>query len=110
MALVLALILFPFTVGAGLVCIRPDLLRRGIVGGATLAVCAGACYLALAKAPLEAAGAAYLDSARVGQGMLLVEVAMALYVIYVGIRARSFGVIWSFSFAAMRRKGAEVHC
>jgi len=87
MTLVLILILVPFAAGLGLLCLRPDYLRRILVGCTTLAVCG--CTLALARLPtpvnLEAVP---LNHHWINVGMMLIEIGMGLYVIYVGLRAK----------------------
>jgi ech hydrogenase subunit A len=87
MTLVLGLILLPFVVGAGLLCLRPDPLRRLLVAGATLAVACGVLVLMFQPGPVDVAGA--LSAAWMQTTMLAVEMAMALYVLYVGARAKS---------------------
>src|ERR1041384_1617739 len=88
MTLVLVLVLLPFAAGAGLLCLRSDLLRRGLVAGTILAVCCGTLMLAAMPTPINVAGA-NLNAAWVNTAMLVVEMAMALYVIYAGVRARA---------------------
>jgi ech hydrogenase subunit A len=87
MTLVLALILLPFAVGAGLFCLRPDSLRRILVAGATLAVCCGVLVLAMMPTPVDVRGA--LGASWPRTSMLIVEMAMGLFVIYVGVRSKS---------------------
>jgi ech hydrogenase subunit A len=87
MTLVLALILAPFAVGLGLLWLRPDSLRKAVVAVVTLAVCCGSVALAIMPTPLDFSSLS-LNHHAINVGMLLVEVAMAVYVIYVGVRAR----------------------
>ena len=87
MTLVLALILVPFAAGLVLLCLRPDSLRKLVVAGVTLAVCCGA--LALARMPLPADLASLpVNLHGLNLTLLFIEIAMGLYVVYVGIRAR----------------------
>ncbi len=81
------MILGPFAAGAGLLCLRPDFLRRIVVVGVALAVCAGAVALVGLPSPLAVTGFPVNRHALNGL-MLLLEIAMGLYVIYVGLRAR----------------------
>ncbi len=87
MTLVLALILVPFAAGLGLLVLRLDGLRKVLVAGVTLAVCVGSVALAVIPSPPALAKFA-LNSHSVNLGLMLVEIGMGLYVIYVGVRAR----------------------
>jgi ech hydrogenase subunit A len=78
------MILGPLAAGVGLLCLKPDHLRRILVVGVTLAICAGAVVLARLPAP---AGVSVNHHAISGL-MLVAEVIMALYLVGVGIRAR----------------------
>jgi len=81
------LILLPFAAGACLLCVRSDALRRILVAMVTLVVCAATVLLAVRPAAIPnfrvSINRHWLDL-----GTLAVEVAMALYVIYVGVRAK----------------------
>jgi ech hydrogenase subunit A len=57
------------------------------VTGVTLAVCCGSVALALLPTPVDLSGLS-LNYHWINLGMLLVEIAMGLYIIYVGVRAR----------------------
>jgi ech hydrogenase subunit A len=92
MTLVLTLILAPLAAGLGLLGLRPDLPRRILVSGVTLAVCCGSVALALLPTPLEL-GHLPVSAHAINQGMLLVELAMSLFILYVGVRAKSALVI-----------------
>jgi len=85
--LVLTLILLPLAAGLGLLCLRSSLPRRILVTGVTLAVCCGSVALALLPTPVDLSGLS-LNYHWINLGMLLVEIAMGLYIIYVGVRAR----------------------
>ena len=87
MTLVLTLILLPLAAGLGLLCLRSSLPRRILVTGVTLAVCCGSVALALLPTPVDLSGLS-LNYHWINLGMLLVEIAMGLYIIYVGVRAR----------------------
>ncbi len=87
MTLLLALILIPFAVGLVLLGMRSDALRKILVAGALLVV--GGLCVALTLAPASV-GLADLpvNAHAISRGMLLAEIAMSLYIIYIGIRAR----------------------
>ena len=83
----LALILVPIVVGVVLLGLRGDRPRTVVVTGATLAVAIGTVMLVILPTPDFAA--AGLNAPWANTAILVVEMAMALYVINVGIRARS---------------------
>jgi ech hydrogenase subunit A len=85
--LVLTLILVPLAAGLGLLCLKPDLPRKILVSGVTLAVCCGSVALALMPTPLHL-GDLPVSAHAINLGMLLVEMVMGLYIIYVGLRAK----------------------
>jgi ech hydrogenase subunit A len=85
--LVLTLILVPLAAGLVLLCLKPDLPRKILVSGVTLAVCCGSVALALLPAPLNL-GDLPLSQHGINLGMLLVEIAMSLFILYVGVRAK----------------------
>jgi ech hydrogenase subunit A len=87
MTLVWALITVPFAVGACLGLFRSDLLRTIVVAGATLAICAGTVFLAVAPASMNLAIGSG-SALAVHSGMTAVEIAMGLYLLYVGWQAR----------------------
>jgi ech hydrogenase subunit A len=90
--LVLTLILVPLAAGLLLLCLKPDLPRKILVSGVTLAVCCGSVALAL----LPMAGLPPhvelqdlpVSAHAINLGMFLVELAMSLFILYVGIRAK----------------------
>jgi len=90
--LVLTLILVPLAAGLVLLCLKPDLPRKILVSGVTLAVCCGSVALAL----LPMAGLPShvelkdlpVSAHAINLGMLLVEMAMSLFILYVGVRAK----------------------
>jgi len=86
--LVLTLILVPLTAGLMLLCLKPDLPRKILVSGVTLAVCCGSVALALLPTPLNL-GDLPLNQHGINLGMLLVEIAMSLFILYVGVRAKN---------------------
>jgi ech hydrogenase subunit A len=88
MTLVLALILAPFAAGLALLFLRPDPIRKIVVGGVTLAVCCGSLMLAITPLPIDLSSLP-VSLHSVNLVMLLIEIGMALYVIYVGARARN---------------------
>jgi ech hydrogenase subunit A len=87
MTLVLALILIPFAVGAGLLCLRPEAPRKILVAVALLVVCGLSVALALVPAALDL-NELPVSTHSINLGMLVVEIAMSLYLIYVGVRAK----------------------
>ena len=81
------MILGPIATGAGLLCLKPDQFRKILVSGIALLVCGG--VLALAALPIPTAlHELPLDHQWINLAMMVVEGAMGLYVIYVGLRAR----------------------
>lgn len=85
--LTISIILVPLVAGLGLLVLRSDGLRKGVTVGVTLAVCAGTLALAALPTPLDFAGVS-TNHAWITWGMLCVEIAMSLYIIDVGLRAR----------------------
>src|SRR5450759_5264683 len=87
--LVLTLILVPLAAGLMLLCLKPDLPRKILVSGVTLAVCCGSVALALVPNPPNL-GDLPLNQHGINLGMLLlVEIAMSLFILYVGVRAKN---------------------
>lgn len=85
--LISALILGPLIAGLALRFVKPDGLRGVVVTGVTLAAWCGSVALAIQPTPGMVVGGVFEQSG--GQwAMLLAEAAMALYVIWVGIRSR----------------------
>jgi ech hydrogenase subunit A len=81
------MILGPIATGAGLLWLKPDQFRKILVSGIALLVCG--CVLALAALPLPAALEALpMDHHWLNLAMMVIEGAMGVYVIYVGLRAR----------------------
>jgi ech hydrogenase subunit A len=87
MTLVLALILIPFAVAAGLLCLRPETPRKILVVGALLVVGGLSVALALAPAALDL-NALPVSPHSISLGVLAIGVAISLYLIYVGVRAK----------------------
>ena len=85
--LVLALILAPLATGLGLLCLKSDLPRKISVTGITLGVCYASIVLATRPTPLDLSGLS-LNNHWINLGMLLVEIAMSLFILYVGLRAK----------------------
>jgi len=79
------MILGSFAAGVGLLCLRPEHLRKLFVALATAAVCCGAMALLRLPAPL---GAFTHDYHWVNLGMMFGEAAMAGYIVYISIRSR----------------------
>jgi ech hydrogenase subunit A len=90
--LILTLILLPLITGLVVLGLRPELLRRILVCGVLLAVCYGSVALALMPTPLKL-GDLPVSQHSINLGMLLVEIAMSLFILYVGIRAKNALVI-----------------
>ena len=86
--LVLTLILVPLAAGLVLLCLKPDLPRKILVSGVTLAVCCGSVALATLPTPVDLSGLP-LNLHWTNLGMLLVEIAMSLFILYVGVRAKN---------------------
>lgn len=87
MTLVLALILAPFLVGGCLLAIRGDLARRWLVCGSVIAVSAGCLALPLLPAPIRV-DFPVLNQHWVSYLVLAIEVALGVFFLYVGVRAR----------------------
>ncbi len=81
------MILGSFAAGVGLLCLRPDHLRRLLVAGVTLIVCCCALFLASLPVPGTLAGSPQAHH-WTNLLMMAAELGMAVYVVYVGIRAR----------------------
>ncbi len=82
------MILGPIATGAGLLWLKPDQFRKILVSGITLLVCGG--VLALAMLPVPGAWEGLpVDHHWLSVAMMVIEAGMGLYVIYVGLRARS---------------------
>ncbi len=90
--LVLTLILGPLAAGLVLLGLKPDLPRKILVSGVTLAVCCGSVALALLSMPLNL-GDLPLSQHGINLGMLLVEMAMSLFILYVGVRAKHLLIV-----------------
>jgi len=86
--LVLTLILVPLAAGLLLLCLKPDLPRKVLVSVVTLAVCCGSVALARLPTPLNL-GELPWSQHGINLGMLLVEMAMSLFIIFVGVRAKN---------------------
>ena len=105
--LVLALILVPFAVGVGLRWVRSDAIRKILVAGALLAVCC--LSVALAMAP-DSTGLKDLPvrAHAINLGMLLVEIAMSLFIIYIGVRAKNVPIVLlTLAQAGLKNTGME---
>jgi len=85
--IILALILVPFAVGGSLLLLRSNALRKILVTGALLAVGGLSVALALAPAAVKL-GDLPVSGHAISLGMLAVSLAMSLYLLYVGVRAR----------------------
>jgi len=86
--LILSLIMVPLATGLGLAFLRIDALRKVVVVGVTLAVCAGTIALVAVSAPLDLGGGMSLNNHWINMAILGAEVTMSLYIIYVGLRAK----------------------
>jgi ech hydrogenase subunit A len=90
--LVLTLILVPLAAGLLLLGLKPDLPRKILVSGVTLAVCCGSVALALLPMagwpPHVELQDLPVSAHAINLGMFLVELAMSLFILYVGIRAK----------------------
>jgi ech hydrogenase subunit A len=73
--------------GLVLLCLKPNLPRQIVVSGVTLAVCCGSVALALQPTqPSLQLGALPVSEHAINMGILVVEMAMSLFILYVGIR------------------------
>lgn len=81
------MIVGPLAAGVGLLALKPELLRRILVVAATVAVCTGALILSQRPAPMDLSGLP-INQHAISITMLVVEILMAIYVMYVGFRAR----------------------
>jgi len=95
--LVLTLILVPLVAGLVLLCLKPDLPRKILVFGVTLAVCCGSVALALLPMvglpPHIELKDLPVSAHAINLGMLLVEMAMSLFILYVGVRAKHLLIV-----------------
>jgi ech hydrogenase subunit A len=78
--------LVPLVAGLMLLCL-PDLPRKILVSLVTLAVCCGTVFLATLPTPVDLSGLS-LNLHGINLGMLLVEIGMSIYIVYVGARAK----------------------
>ena len=114
MSLISALILGPFLVGAALLVLRPDAWRRVLVVAAVAAACCGTIGLVCIPSGGALTGLGIAQHT-LSLGMLVVEIAMALYVLWVGVRSRRpLIVILMLSQAALvtwfeLSQGAKLH-
>ena len=92
MTLVLALILGPLAAGLALLCLKPDLPRKILVTGTILAVCYGSILLAALPSPLILTGIS-LNNHWIHLSTFAVEIAMSLFILYVGLRAKNALVV-----------------
>jgi ech hydrogenase subunit A len=92
MNLVLALILGPLVVGGIMLFLRPDGLRKPLVTLAVLAACGLSIALCSQPAGLDLTKLP-VNPHQVGQGMLAVSIAISLFILYVGVRAKNVLVI-----------------
>ncbi|HEY9173528.1 MAG TPA: proton-conducting transporter membrane subunit [Verrucomicrobiae bacterium] len=92
MILVLTLILLPFLIGACLRFVRADAIRQVIVTGAIAAVCGGVLWLAAQKFIVGMENFP-LNLHATNLGILAVEIAMGLFFIWVGARARNWIIV-----------------
>jgi ech hydrogenase subunit A len=81
------LILSPFAAGACLFCVRSDRLRRIFVASVTLVICIGVVLLAVRPAAIPLVRLT-INLHWLNLATLAADVAMSLYVIYVGVRAK----------------------
>ena len=87
MTLILTLILLPLLTGLVLLGLKPNLPRQILVSAVVLAVCCGSVVLALLPTPLKL-GDLPASQHGIDQALFLVEIAMSLFILYVGIRAK----------------------
>ncbi|HTY87978.1 MAG TPA: proton-conducting transporter membrane subunit [Candidatus Acidoferrum sp.] len=92
MTLILTLILLPLATGLVLLGLKPNLPRQILVSAVVLAVCVGSVVLALQPTPLKL-GELPLSQHGIDQVLFLVEVAISLFILYVGIRAKHLLIV-----------------
>jgi ech hydrogenase subunit A len=90
--LVPTIIFAPFAAGVGLLCLRPDYLRRVVVAAVAFAVACATLALVGLPAPGEPSGSATAYH-WVNRLMMVTEIGMAGYVVYVGWRARQWLIV-----------------
>lgn len=81
------LVVLPLVAGLGLWCIKADGFRKIVVTLVTALVAAGSIALAMVPDPGPLVKIP-LNTHLIGQVMLILEIAMGLFVLYVGIRSR----------------------
>ena len=84
------LIAVPFLIGLALLLITCDCVRRPVVVAGVAAVMAGAVLLAALPGLPPCIFQSALAPEHVNRGMLVVEIAISLYLIWVGIRSRQW--------------------
>jgi ech hydrogenase subunit A len=92
MNLVLTLILGPLVIGGILLFLRPDSLRKGLVTLAVVAACGLSLGLTTLPASLDLSQLPF-NAHTVSQGMLGISIAISLFILYVGVRAKNVLVI-----------------
>lgn len=86
------MILGPIAAGAGLMWLKPDYSRKVLVAAVTVAI--GACVVALASAPAPASLPGLpLTTHWLERSMILAEILMGLYVVYIGLRSRNAWIV-----------------
>ncbi|MFZ4396504.1 MAG: NADH-quinone oxidoreductase subunit L [Kiritimatiellia bacterium] len=84
------LIAVPFLIGLALLFAKPERIRRPILLTGVVLVMAGSVLLAL-RPEMSASLLAYpIPPERINEGMLVLEVAISLYLVWVGIRSRQW--------------------
>ena len=104
MTLVLTLILVPLAAGLLLLGLKSNLPRQILVSIVVLAVCCGSVALALLPTPLKL-GELPWSQHGINLGMLLVEMAMSLFILYVGVRAKHLLIV----LLTLAQTGLEIH-
>lgn len=89
LALIEFLIFFPLTIGLALLLIKNDGVRRIIVRGAAALIAAASIYLAVEYLGIGATFFA-VESPVPGIAMIVVEAALAVFILYMGIRYRNW--------------------
>jgi len=90
--LILTLILLPLATGLVLLGLKPNLPRQILVSAVVLAVCIGSVALALLPSPLKL-GDLPVSQHGVNQILFIVEIAMSLFILYVGVRAKHLLIV-----------------
>ena len=88
MTLVLITILAPIAAGLLLLFLRSDAIRKLVVSSVVAAVCISVVSL-IANPPAAGSGSLPWSTHHINLGLLLVEIVVSLFIVYIGIRAKN---------------------